>query len=607
MARRNQWEQFADNFNTFYDLTGKVQAGMENRKIMDDEVTEGYSNEDGLAGPHRGNKEFRYGGEVYDKQITPEKLRGLRNQRLINVMSKYGDSKGAMELQQSQATIDATTASTAAQVKQNELFAATFDERQKSFGLGNELTSSQVGLTNASKERILATYPLEERKMRAEALGLEWKNKYTEETFNFDVNVAKNASEQANLTTEELEIALNERKETTGNKVLAANSGYEVEIQRQKVEKQDLLEKETVNNLMSKYRDAAASGAFTDDPDAAKDFIVNGLYDVNPALSDDLRDNYNKAEIQNITSQSVILKKNAMQAYSTGGIEALSAKIDETNGAPKTKVVMGGQGKGSMQINQVDDNGKFVRVIVQGGDEVEFLKNLEISLDPASMLATTKDYMDLAKTESETAYNKVLKEWKEEETKGLKNATTKPTKESWAVGLLQKNPNDPIALAALVGMDLSLDEIETQVAQRTSLDALEAEKKAKEKEKPSRQDKTTTDAGVSTVTTVANASGTGNLSDELKKAQAIVLQGVPDENLAPAYLVQYNEALASVESLTTPGGITARINDLQAEIDASRNGPQPKGKVKLRDSNIKVIEELKKLLGGLKPSNIAGG
>ena len=101
MARKNQWEQFANNFSTFYDLGNKLQTGIGAKKIMADEVTygtdESYSNAEGIKGPHRGDAQWMYDGKKYKEEITAEQLTGLRNKRLSDNMVKFGDSAGAMD------------------------------------------------------------------------------------------------------------------------------------------------------------------------------------------------------------------------------------------------------------------------------------------------------------------------------------------------------------------------------------------------------------------------------------------------------------------------------------------------------------------------------
>jgi len=102
MARKNQWEQFASSFDTFYNIGNKIQKGLGSRKIMDEEVETIYSNDAG-ASPHASGQgvgsgtQYKYDGKMYKEQITPEQLTGLRNKRLSDNMVRYGDAEGAMD------------------------------------------------------------------------------------------------------------------------------------------------------------------------------------------------------------------------------------------------------------------------------------------------------------------------------------------------------------------------------------------------------------------------------------------------------------------------------------------------------------------------------
>ena len=60
----------------------------------------------GIKQPHQ-DYQATYGGKTYDKEITPDMLQGLRNQRLTDVMTKYGDIKGGMQLQLDRENLEA--------------------------------------------------------------------------------------------------------------------------------------------------------------------------------------------------------------------------------------------------------------------------------------------------------------------------------------------------------------------------------------------------------------------------------------------------------------------------------------------------------------------
>lgn len=90
MARKSQWQQFADNFNSVYGSFTKMAQDWETQDVMEEQPE--------LITTDTGTQQWQYGGKTYDKEITPEMLRGLQYQRLGDVMTKYGDAKGAMEM-----------------------------------------------------------------------------------------------------------------------------------------------------------------------------------------------------------------------------------------------------------------------------------------------------------------------------------------------------------------------------------------------------------------------------------------------------------------------------------------------------------------------------
>ena len=110
MARKNQWEQFASSFDTFYNIGNKIQKGIGARKIMDEEVETLYSKDAGTS-PHASGEgigsgtQYKYDGKMYKEQITADQLTGLRNKRLADNMVRFGDSEGAMKFNLSNAQL----------------------------------------------------------------------------------------------------------------------------------------------------------------------------------------------------------------------------------------------------------------------------------------------------------------------------------------------------------------------------------------------------------------------------------------------------------------------------------------------------------------------
>jgi len=170
MARRNQWEQFADNFTTFYDLSNKVQTGIASKKIMDEEVLVQAT---GLGPGPQSVYQANYDGKNYNEEITPDMLRGLQYDRIADVRTKFGDATGGMELREKAAGIRNAKAQLKSTNIANELAEKrlVFDVEQarlntlntaaqtESVIAGTNVTNSQLEfLEKSMDDRVFAEY-----------------------------------------------------------------------------------------------------------------------------------------------------------------------------------------------------------------------------------------------------------------------------------------------------------------------------------------------------------------------------------------------------------------------------------------------------------------
>ena len=164
--RRSQWQQFSDNYEAMNSTFNKYFSNKKNREIMDEEVETVYSKDAGLSqhasgeGVGTGTK-WRYGGQTYDKQITPSQLTGLRNSRLADVATRYGDAEGAMKMRIDQATLRGLD-------DQHALDKGTLAERIRAVKLENEKLIKSMDLSTAQINRINTLAPLEASKYIAE-------------------------------------------------------------------------------------------------------------------------------------------------------------------------------------------------------------------------------------------------------------------------------------------------------------------------------------------------------------------------------------------------------------------------------------------------------
>ena len=157
-----QWEQFANNFKTFYELGNKVQTGLATRKILEEEVETLYDQTDMGAGvPHGLSNKFRYDGKIYDKQITPEMLRGLQDTRIADVMTRFGDSEGATKMLTSKAQLKNLNLD-------NQVKEATLSEQIKAVKLANDIKVQSMDLTAEQIKRYKELTPLMAEKYLAD-------------------------------------------------------------------------------------------------------------------------------------------------------------------------------------------------------------------------------------------------------------------------------------------------------------------------------------------------------------------------------------------------------------------------------------------------------
>tara|TARA_R110002012_G_scaffold291070_3_gene485324 strand:- start:162 stop:1739 length:1578 start_codon:yes stop_codon:yes gene_type:complete len=163
------WEKFARNFKDFYELGNKVQAQMATNEILDEEV-ETLNNPDaaGPGVPHAGNNSqggigsrFRYDGKIYDKQITPEMLRGLQDTRIAGVMTRFGDTEGATKMLTSKAQLKNLQLD-------NEVKEGTLAENIRKVKIDNDAKVASMDLTKEQIARYKELTPLMAEKYLAD-------------------------------------------------------------------------------------------------------------------------------------------------------------------------------------------------------------------------------------------------------------------------------------------------------------------------------------------------------------------------------------------------------------------------------------------------------
>jgi len=215
MARKSPWQQFADNYKSTKGAFDDMFTGLETKKIMDEEVETIHHGDAGLSHHAAAPTQWRYGGKTYDKQITAGELTGLRQARIADVMTKFGDHEGAMDYLTKQATL--TNLGLDTEVKRG-----TVSEQIRAVKLKNDALVATMDLTRAQIDRYNKLTPLEAEKYLAEIA--EQKRSTSESRALMPGKVEKQDAEvdtlQAELEQKEIELA-----EFKSEKATAAREG----------------------------------------------------------------------------------------------------------------------------------------------------------------------------------------------------------------------------------------------------------------------------------------------------------------------------------------------------------------------------------------------
>jgi hypothetical protein len=508
MARKSPWQQFSDNFSSVYGSFKELGQGIESARIMAEDpevVTLG-----GIKQPHQ-DYQATYGGKTYDKEITPEMLTGLRNQRLADVKRKYGDVQGAMDMElkaaqliesRNKAKLDEHTLQSNIKIAANKAelgevqvdqalvnldqskaehqsYLDTLDDREKLIylqAIGAELDNDGKTIKNyiaeATKEDAiqavkLGVTALEIQNVNAELAGeglaLDNDGKLISNEIasaTKGLKIGREALENARMILENKGLYL-----TAEGQVLTLERSraiHEKEKQKDAIRvENELTELKNTQEFNTAYKDYAAKAAL--DPsdggfatqEESNNYLLTSLSKISPeyaVLAMELQQKYSKHEIQNINDQGVLLKSKAMKAMAEGGPDAVRKIVDEMNGINNVKVVTK---DGIVTMTEVTPDGNFVRTIATGKEGAEFTTNLDMALDPANMMATSKAYHDANKSEAEAAYY-VAKTEAEKKGKAL-------TKDQWAIQRITEDPNDAFGYAILLGEGYDLEVIKEYV------------------------------------------------------------------------------------------------------------------------------------------------
>ena len=190
MARKSGWQEFAENFNSTFEIGNKIQQGIATSKVMNDEKFTGEGGAGyGLSGNELEKARYKALGDIYTKYGDPEKGLGFRTQlanlesadqeNIINnrILEELVKQRGSLKTQEMEgnnaktvadtglanAKTTLTTGLTPYQIeaaKENNI-AAAFTNKKNNLTLGSELEALELANRGKKTANSQASFNLE--------------------------------------------------------------------------------------------------------------------------------------------------------------------------------------------------------------------------------------------------------------------------------------------------------------------------------------------------------------------------------------------------------------------------------------------------------------
>ena len=460
MARKSPWQQFSDNFSSVYGTFQELGRGLETGRIMREKPEEEMVQEGPRNSYERATGQWTYGGKTYDKEITADELRGLQYNRLGDVMAKYGDPTGAMDMRTKAADIETSRAGLAATNLSNELAQKTLD-----FNVAQaKLKTEGMEITNDMNEQMLLkaveSWPIEKANMWLQNIGYKIDNSRNLIKLEVEKETKEATIKIANLEVEQAEVnIMNTKLQNEGykinNKGALVQLGVDKATAKNKIKKsqldineqqQDIINKILAGNGLvldnrgklvsvetaekTQYSDIAAQNAVNRATLSEAELEENSnqtLLTYSKMLKEgkfksgggvawlkenwtgdqatlDLIHRMNDYEVDGIMREGALMIKK-VEAAMTGklpseSIPILEKLLDEQDGIPGNLTIHTGEG-GSIWINETAEDGTITSDI-KGKNWVEFQESVLGTLTPMKSVELAQAQANLEKTRAET-------------------------------------------------------------------------------------------------------------------------------------------------------------------------------------------------------------
>lgn len=324
MARKSQWAQFAENFESGYKMVSKVRQAYDTNQIMDDEkfLAEGgggYNAETGAA----------YDGEDLEMQ---------RYKALGDVATKYGDAAGGLSNRQALEGLRQSK-------RDNRIGEAT---EQNTIALkGLMVNQARANVASTQTNTAIADQELSDLRN-----SQEWRQYSQTEAYRADVAQSGYILQTADLKTQ------------------AGMEAYTTQI-RNDYANQNTAKLEELKSLgFLNHAERFQNNEF-ETAEEAKDAYIQVVMQFDPFKAKELDSKYDAEEIGDIANMGAKYQAqiNRMMQQS-GGLKQFSNFIDKENG-PDTGVVFTNGKEGVWSLTETDKDGAVINELFNVKSEAE--------------------------------------------------------------------------------------------------------------------------------------------------------------------------------------------------------------------------------------------
>ena len=321
MARKSQWAQFAENFESTYTLGNKLRQAYDTKQVMNDEKFLGAATDDKKAGAG-----FGLSGDALEK---------ARYKALGDIATKYGDSAGGLANRTALADLNAKDRNNRIDANNEQYTTALRGLIAQNAALANiDNTKSSTGLNAANTADVLALTPEKVKKLQADIS--ESGARTDASTIANTSALARQPSADATAVAENKLLLAQFETDLTNVDLRddAQAQKFRAEAEKFKLDGENARLALMETYAFQDYAKQVQAGDFAD-MGAAKDAYLSVVATFNPIKASEMSVKYSSEEIARIANDGLKIQSEVSSLLQTPGPDGLNnikAYFDDKNG-----------------------------------------------------------------------------------------------------------------------------------------------------------------------------------------------------------------------------------------------------------------------------------